>query len=53
MAKHVSYLSRSKPLAIQARVLSVKNMFSTQDIVSFTEFPGMRADLFQSLVENS
>jgi L-asparaginase len=53
MTKHVSYLSRSKPLAIQARVLSVKNMFSTQDIVSLTEFPGMRADLFQSLVENS
>jgi len=51
--KHVSYLSKVKPLAIQSRVLSVKKDFDTKDIASFTEFPGMTVDVFQSLVENN
>lgn len=50
--KHISYLSKSKPLAIQSRVLSVKKEFDTKDIVSLTEFPGMSVTLFQTLVEH-
>ncbi|HUP26611.1 MAG TPA: asparaginase [Candidatus Limnocylindrales bacterium] len=53
MSAHVSYLSRKKPLAIQSRVLSVKKDFRTQNMASLTEFPGMSAHLFQSLVENN
>lgn len=51
--KHISYLSKVKPLAIQARVLSVKKEFDTKSIVSLTEFPGMSPDIFQLLVENN
>ena len=51
--KHVSYLSKVKPLAIQSRVLSVKSDFETESIASLTEFPGMSPDTFQSLVENN
>ncbi len=53
LKKHVSYLSKNKPLAIQSRVLSVKKEFDTKSIASLTEFPGMSADIFQSLVENN
>lgn len=53
MKKHVGYLSKYKPLAIQSRVLSVKKDFATKNIASLTEFPGMSVDIFQSLVENS
>lgn len=53
LRKHVSYLSRIKPLAIQSRVLSVKKDFDTKSIASLTEFPGMSVDLFKSLVENN
>lgn len=53
LRKHVSYLSKSKPLAIQSRVLSVKKQFDTKSIASLTELPGMQADIFQSLVENN
>lgn len=53
LEKHNAYLSRTKPLAIQSRVLSVKSDFNTKDIVSFTEFPGMSPDIFKSLVENN
>jgi len=51
--KHVSYLSKAKPLAIQSRALSVKSDFDTSSIASLTEFPGMSPDIFQSLVENN
>ena len=51
--KHNSYLSKVKPLAIQARVLSVKNKFDTNHMISLTEFPGMSSDIFQSLVEGN
>lgn len=51
--KHNSYLSKIKPLAIQSRVLSIKKDFDTSKIASLTEFPGMSADLFQSLVEHN
>lgn len=51
MRKHISYLSKFKPLAIQSRVLSIKKEFNTSCIASLTEFPGMSSDLFQSLVE--
>lgn len=51
--KHVSYLSKYKPLAIQSRVLSVKKEFHTNVIASLTEFPGMSKDIFKSLVENN
>ncbi|MEK7583212.1 MAG: asparaginase [Patescibacteria group bacterium] len=51
--KHVAYLSKVRPLAIQSRVLSVKKDFDTASIASMTEFPGMSADLFQSLVEHN
>ena len=53
LRKHVGYLSKYKPLAIQSRVLSVKKDFDTKSIASLTEFPGMSADLFKSLVENN
>lgn len=53
LKKHISYLSKSKPLAIQSRVLSVKEGFDTKSIASLTEFPGMSADVFKSLVENN
>lgn len=51
--KHISYLSKVKPLAIQSRVLSVKKDFDTTGIASLTEFPGMSPDLFRSLAENN
>jgi L-asparaginase len=51
--KHISYLSKAKPLAIQSRVLSIKKDFDTASIASLTEFPGMSPDLFQSLVEKN
>ena len=51
--KHVSYLSKIKPLAIQSRVLSVKKEFDTSNIASLTEFPGMSPDIFKSLVDNN
>ena len=53
LEKHNAYLSKVKPLAIQGRVLSVKNSFETKHIASLTEFPGMSPDIFQSLVEQS
>jgi len=53
LRKHVSYLSKYKPLAIQSRVLSVKKDFDTKSIVSLTEFPGMSVDIIKSLVENN
>lgn len=53
LEKHNAYLSKVKPLAIQARILSVKKDFDTKHIASLTEFPGMSAGLFQSLVENN
>jgi len=52
LEKHVSYLSKVKPLAIQSRVLSVKKNFDTSKIASLTELPGMSPDIFKSLVEN-
>lgn len=51
--KHISYLSKVKPLAIQSRVLSVKKDFDTASIASLTEFPGMSPDIFKTLVENN
>ncbi len=51
--KHLSYLTKSGPLAIQSRVLSVKKDFDTSSIASLTEFPGMSPKLFASLVENN
>jgi len=53
LEKYISYLSKSKPLAIQSRVLSVKKEFDTSRIVSITEFPGMSPNIFQSLVEQN
>ncbi len=53
LRRHVAYLSKSKPLAIQSRVLSIKKDFNTKDIASLTEFPGMSVDIFKSLVENN
>lgn len=52
LEKHNSYLSKSKPIAIQARVLSVKKDFDTASIASLTEFPGMSPNIFQTLVEH-
>ena len=51
--RHVSYLSKVKPLAVQSRVLSVKKDFDTSGMASLTEFPGMSPDLFQTLVEHN
>lgn len=53
MKKHVNYLSKKKPLAIQSRVLSVKSIFDTESICSLTEFPGMNKDIFQTMVEHN
>lgn len=52
LSRHVSYLSKGHPLAIQSRVLSVKKDFKTNGIVSLTEFPGMSPDIITSLVDN-
>lgn len=51
--KHVSYLSKAKPLAVNSRTLSVKKDFDASGIASLTEFPGMSPDIFRSLVENN
>jgi len=51
--KHISYLSKVKPLAIQSRVLSVKKDFDASGIASLSEFPGMSPDIFKTLVENN
>lgn len=51
--KHIAYLSKAKPLAIQSRVLSVKKVFRVDGIVSLSEFPGMSPEIFKSLVENN
>ena len=51
--KHLSYLTKYGPLAIQSRVLSVKKEFETSTIASLTEFPGMSPNLFPSLVEHN
>lgn len=53
LAKHVGYLSKKKPLAIQSRVLSVKSEFNTRIIWSLTEFPGMSVETFRLLVEHN
>lgn len=53
MQKHVSYLSKYKPLAIQSRILSVKKDFDMANIVSLTEFPGMSSSIITSLVDNN
>jgi len=53
LEKHISYLSKAKPLAIQSRVLSIKKEFDTASIASLTEFPGMSPDIFQTLVEHN
>lgn len=52
MQKHVSYLSKYKPLAIQSRVLSIKKDFDMEKIVSMTEFPGMSPEIITSLVDS-
>lgn len=51
--KHIGYLSKTRPLAIQSRMLSVKKEFDTAGIASLTEFPGMSPAIFRSLVENN
>ena len=51
--EHVGYLSKSKPLAIQARALSIKKEFDMKSIASLTEFPGMKSGIFRTLVENN
>ncbi|MBI2464330.1 asparaginase [Candidatus Peregrinibacteria bacterium] len=53
LRKHLAYLSKYKPLAIQSRILSVKEKFDTKSIASLTEFPGMSQDIFESLVKNN
>jgi hypothetical protein len=39
LKKHLEYLSKRKPLAIQSRVLSVFKEFDMNSIASLTEFP--------------
>lgn len=51
--KHISYLSKIKPLAIQSGALSIKKDFDTASIASLTEFPGMSLHIFQSLAEKN
>lgn len=53
LRKYVNYLSKSKPLAIQSRVLSVKKDFDVKSIASLTEIPGMSPEIFQTLVEHN
>ncbi len=53
LRKHIGYLSKSKPLANQSRGLSIKKKFDTKSIASITEFPGMPAEIFQSLIEKN
>ena len=53
LLKHVKYLSKMEPLAIQSRVLDVKKYFDTKSIASLTELPGMSVDIFRTLVEKN
>jgi L-asparaginase len=53
MAKHISYLSKSHPLALSASMLSFKAQFNTHAIVSLTEFPGMTSDVLINLANNN
>lgn len=53
LKRHVAYLSKNHPLAIQSRVLSVKKEFDTKSIASFTEFPGMSMEIFKTVTENN
>ncbi len=53
LEKHNAYLSQSKPLALQSRLLSVKKDFDVLGIASLTEFPGMSPAIFQTLVEHN
>lgn len=53
LQKHIAYLSKFFPLAIQSRVLNVKSKFDTSKIISLTEFPGMDTNIFKLLVEGN
>ena len=52
LERYISYLSMTKPFAIQSRALSVKKDFNLSGIVSLTEFPGMSPEIFKTLVEH-
>lgn len=52
LKKHISYLSKYYPLASDASTLAIKKNFDTASIVSFTEFPGMKPDVFKILAEH-
>ncbi len=52
LGKHITYLSRKKPLAMQSSMLDVKAEFDTQSIASLTEFPGMSSDILISLADS-
>lgn len=52
LEKHVSYLSKSSPLASHAASLVVRKDFNTSSIASLTEFPGLNAKIFQNLVDS-
>ncbi len=52
MGKHISYLSKKYPLALQSSMLKVKSKFDTESIASLTEFPGMSKDVLISLAES-
>ncbi len=51
LEQHHRYLSASRPEALRADLLSVKKAFDPR-LLSFTEFPGMQPDMFESLLMN-
>ena len=51
--KHNHYLSKFKPLASNAKTLSIKKEFATCSVASLTEFPGMSPEIFKDLVDGS
>jgi L-asparaginase len=50
LQRHVSYLSKFSNPALSSKTLKVQNKFDT-NIASFTEFPGMSADFFETVVK--
>lgn len=52
MSKHISYLSKKSPLALQSSMLKIKSQFDTESIASLTEFPGMSKDVLISLADS-
>jgi L-asparaginase len=52
MNKHISYLSKKAPLAVNSSMLKIKSDFDTGNIASLTEFPGMSSNILITLADS-